>query len=116
METRAAGVERGEGGTLDQLRADEAALERGIAEARRAAAETVEAARREAEGIVAVTRREAEREAERLRRASGDVLDRVQEAGRAAIEADAAEIARSAARNRERAVDRLVALATGEAS
>lgn len=115
METRAAGVELGEGGTLDRLREDEAALERGVVEARRGAAELVEAARREAEAVAAETRREAEREAERLRREAAETLDRLQEEGRAAVEAEVAEVARSAASNRERAVDRLVELATGGA-
>lgn len=115
METHAAGAERGERGTVDRLREDEASLERGIADVRRAAAEIVEGARREAEAITGETRREAERAAERLRRDAADALERLQAEGRVAAEAEVAEVARGAARNRERAVERLVALVTGGA-
>jgi F0F1-type ATP synthase membrane subunit b/b' len=106
----------GERETLERLRADEDALERELASARRDAAAMVEGARREAERIAAEVRREAERDGERLRALSSEELDRALGDAEAAVAADAAELRRRALANEPRAVARAVEVVLGTGS
>jgi F0F1-type ATP synthase membrane subunit b/b' len=105
----------GDRDALEQLGADEARLERALAEARASADARLAAARREAELLGEVARQEAEREADRIRASAAEEVDRLQGAAEAELRAVADELRRRAARNRTRAVARAVSavLATG---
>jgi F0F1-type ATP synthase membrane subunit b/b' len=102
----------GERDALQQLGADEARLERALADARAAAEARLAAARREAELLGEVARQEAEREADRIRGRAAEEVDRLTSAAEAELRTLAGELRRRAARNRPRAVERAVAAVT----
>lgn len=101
---------------VDELRLDEARLERQIAAAREEASGAVAAARREAEAIAAHARLEEARELERLRSAAGEALDRAREAAARAVAGEVAELGRRAAANRDRAMARALEVVLGRAT
>jgi len=98
--------------TLEHLGADEARLERALADARATAEARVAAARREAESLGEVARQEAEREADRIRGRAAEEVDRLTSAAEAELRSLAEDLRRRAARNRPRAVERAVSAVT----
>ena len=103
----------GDRGSLERLCGDEAELERGLAEARRAAASLLADARGDAERIVSEARKELAQALARFRAETEELA--VREAGRAkeAVGADAAALASRAERNRPRTLARLVEIVLG---
>lgn len=108
-------IPSGERETLEQLRGDEAVLEREVLAARQEVAAALERAHHEAETIAAEGLAETERELHRLRGAEAEADDRAVAEERAAVLAEAEALRRRAAANLKSAAARLLEVVTGRA-